>query len=188
MHDLLGHATLVSLAAPDDAPDSRRLGAQAGYGFGAFGDRFTATPELGLALVPERREYRLGWRLALALAGGGPTAFELALEGTLRPRVHRHRRGTRHRVAHDRRPADRHPGAIYIAGGLFASARPDTLRTVARGGRPVAVHRDPNPPPEPFTHRPLIVATRRRAPSNQRATSAVGDGDYGMLPASSMAR
>ena len=57
-------------------------GTPAGYGVGAFGDRFTATPEVGLALEQERREYRLGWRLALA--DGGRTAFELALEGTRR--------------------------------------------------------------------------------------------------------
>ena len=31
-------------------------------------------------LEPERREYRLGWRFVLA--GGGGTAFELALQGT----------------------------------------------------------------------------------------------------------
>ncbi len=82
---MLGHATLASLAAPD-ALDSRRLDVRAGYGFAAFGDRFTATAELGLALEPERREYRLGWRLALA--GGGPAGFELALEGTRREHAH----------------------------------------------------------------------------------------------------
>ena len=34
------------------------------------------------ALEPEQREYRLGWRLALA--DGSPTAFEIGLEGTRR--------------------------------------------------------------------------------------------------------
>ena len=84
MHALLGRATLAGLAATDDALDRRRLELRAGYGFGALGDRFTATPEAGLALEPERREYRLGWRLALATATAGPAAFELALEGTRR--------------------------------------------------------------------------------------------------------
>ena len=79
---LLGRTTLAALPATDDALDRRRLELRAGWGFAAFGDRFTATPELGLALESERREYRLGWRLALA--EGGPAAFELGLEGTRR--------------------------------------------------------------------------------------------------------
>ena len=70
------------MPATDDALDRRRLELRAGWGFAAFGDRFTATPELGLALESERREYRLGWRLALA--EGGPAAFDLGLEGTRR--------------------------------------------------------------------------------------------------------
>ena len=37
-----------------------------GYGFSAFADRFTATPELGLGLSDSERDYRLGWRLELA--------------------------------------------------------------------------------------------------------------------------
>ena len=52
MHALLGHATLAVLAAPDDGLDGR-LDVRAGYGFGALGDRFTAIPEVGLALDPE---------------------------------------------------------------------------------------------------------------------------------------
>ena len=81
MQALLGHATLAGLAATDDALGRRRLELRAGYGYAA-GDRFTAIPEVGLALEPEQREYRVGWRLVLA--EGGPTAFELALEGTRR--------------------------------------------------------------------------------------------------------
>ncbi len=84
MDALLGRATLAGLAAPGDGLDSRRLELRAGYGLAAFGDRFTATPELGLALAPEWREYRLGW--GLTLAAGGPTAFELGLEATRRER------------------------------------------------------------------------------------------------------
>ena len=82
MHDLLARSTLAGLAVTDDGLDRRRLDVRAGYGFGALGDRFTATPEVGMALEPEQREYRLGWRLTLAEAG--PTAFEIALEGTRR--------------------------------------------------------------------------------------------------------
>ena len=66
MHALLARPTLAGLAAPGEALDRRRLEVRAGYGFGAFGDRFTATPEVGRALEPQHREYRLGWRLALA--------------------------------------------------------------------------------------------------------------------------
>ena len=56
-----------------------------GYGFAAFGDRFTATPELGLGLSQGHREYSLGWRLGLAQTG--PTALELRLEATRREHV-----------------------------------------------------------------------------------------------------
>ena len=80
MHALLGRPTLAGLAATSDGLDSRRLDLRAGYDLGADGGRFTATPEVGLALQPQRRECRLGWRLTLA--GGGPAAFELAVTGT----------------------------------------------------------------------------------------------------------
>ena len=82
MRALLGRPTLAGLAATDDGLDSRRLDLRAGYGFGADGSRFIATPEAGVALEPDGREYRVGWRFALAEAG--PTAFEIALEGTRR--------------------------------------------------------------------------------------------------------
>ena len=78
------HALPLAGLAPDDVTDAldrRRLELRAGYGVAA-GDHFTATPEVSLALEPERREYRAGWRLVLA--AGGPAAFELALEGTRR--------------------------------------------------------------------------------------------------------
>ena len=65
-----------------DLTQHRRLDLHAGYGFGADGDRFTATPELGLGLSDTGREYRLGWRLTLAEAG--PTAFEFVLDATRR--------------------------------------------------------------------------------------------------------
>ena len=53
-----------------------------GYGFSAFGDRFTSTPELGLGLSNGHREYTLGWRLGLV--GSGANAFEVRVEGTRR--------------------------------------------------------------------------------------------------------
>ena len=81
MEALLGRATLAGLADDAEGFGHDRLAVRFGYGFGAFEDRFTATPEIGLEVSNERREYRLGWRI---LAGGGPTAFELAVEGTRR--------------------------------------------------------------------------------------------------------
>ena len=51
-----------------------------GYGFGAFGNRFTAAPELHVGLSDAGRDYRLGWRLALAR--NGPASLDLGLEAT----------------------------------------------------------------------------------------------------------
>ena len=78
MDALLGRETLAGLAANDngggdDDLENRRLG----YGFPAFGERFTSTPEFGLGLSQGRREYSLGWRLGTA--GSGPTAPEFGL-------------------------------------------------------------------------------------------------------------
>ena len=75
---LLGRQTLDGLAANDNGSGSRRLELKLGYGVPAFGDRFTSTPELGLALSDTAREYRLGWRLGLV--PGGPSSFELGVE------------------------------------------------------------------------------------------------------------
>ena len=77
---LLGRQTLADLAANDNGFANRRLELRLGYGFPAFGDRFTSTPELGVALSDAAREYRLGWRLGLM--PGGPAAFELGVEAT----------------------------------------------------------------------------------------------------------
>ena len=79
---LLGRQTLADLAANDNGFEARRLELRLGYGVGAFGDRFTATPELGVALSDAAREYRLGWKLGLA--PGGPSSFELGIEATRR--------------------------------------------------------------------------------------------------------
>ena len=77
---LLGRQTLDGLAANDNGMNSRRLELKLGYGLPAFGDRFTGTPEVGVALSDAAREYRLGWRLGLA--PGGPSSFELGVEAT----------------------------------------------------------------------------------------------------------
>ena len=81
---LLGRGTLAGLAANDtgDELENRRLELRLGYGFSAFGDRFTSTPELGLGLSNTGRDYSLGWRLNLAQRG--PTAFDLTIEATRR--------------------------------------------------------------------------------------------------------
>ena len=85
MDALLGRETLAGLAANDNGEDAlqrRRLEVSLGYGFSAFGDRFTSTPELGFGLSDTGRDYSLGWRLGLAQ--GGPTSLELKLEATRR--------------------------------------------------------------------------------------------------------
>ena len=84
---LLERGTLAGLAANDNgAKDGgllsrRRLEVRFGYGFAAFGDRFTSTPELGFGLSEAARDYRLGWRLSRG-AGAGP--LDLSLEATRR--------------------------------------------------------------------------------------------------------
>ena len=84
MDALLGRATLEGLAANDGGADldNGLLELRMGYGFGVFGDRFTATPQAGFGLSDEHREYRLGWWLGLARSG--PVSMELGLEATRR--------------------------------------------------------------------------------------------------------
>lgn len=60
--------------------------ADRGYGYAVFGDRYTTTPELGLA--NGARDYSLGWRFGLAR--GGPAARELRLEATRREPANDH--------------------------------------------------------------------------------------------------
>ena len=65
---LLARGTLEGLAANDNGEGnrdlkSRRLELKLGYGFSAFGDRFTWTPEVGVGLSDTGRDYSLGWRL-----------------------------------------------------------------------------------------------------------------------------
>ena len=85
MDALLRRKTLAGLAANDNGgsdPANRRLELRLGYGFAAFGDRFTSTPELGLELGQGQREVSLGWRLNLARSG--PVSMELGLEAIRR--------------------------------------------------------------------------------------------------------
>ena len=65
---------------PSDSLRDRRLEARFGYGFPAFGHRFTATPEIAVGLSGAGRDYSLGCRLTPG--GGAPdgVALELAFE------------------------------------------------------------------------------------------------------------
>ena len=58
----------------------RQLEARLGDGFAVFGDRFTTTPEAGLALSDGHREVSLGGRLGLARSG--PVSMALGLRAT----------------------------------------------------------------------------------------------------------
>ena len=65
---LLSRVTRAEGAANDDGTPTDRLKGQRldlelGYGFLAFGDRFTLTPEMGLGLDDSGRDYRIGWSL-----------------------------------------------------------------------------------------------------------------------------
>ena len=83
MDALFGHRTMADLAGEGTGiDDARRLELTLGYGLGVFGDRFTATPELGVGISDTHRELRLGWRLGDA--GGGPVSMALGMEGTRR--------------------------------------------------------------------------------------------------------
>ena len=84
---LLGRTTLAGLAANDNGDElrRRRFEARFGYGFPAFGDRFTTTPEIAVGLSNAGRDYSLSCRLARggeeALDGG---SLELAVEARRR--------------------------------------------------------------------------------------------------------
>ena len=82
---LFANGAPAGLAANDTGFDARRFEAKFGYGFGAFGDRFTLTPELGFGLSNASRDYGLGWRLNPS--GGGGSSFELRLDATRREAV-----------------------------------------------------------------------------------------------------
>ena len=83
---LLAPTTLAGLAANDngDALHRRRLEVRFGYGFGAFGNRFTATPEIAVGLSNTARDYSLGWRLVGDGDAPDGGSLELALEARRR--------------------------------------------------------------------------------------------------------
>ena len=89
----LGHTTPAGLAANDpglgsgaggDELRQRRLEARFSYGFAAFDDRFTSTPEIAVGLSNAGRDYSLGWRLARGAGGPDGSALELAVEARRR--------------------------------------------------------------------------------------------------------
>ena len=80
MDALLSRDTLVGLAASDTAPAGRRLEAELGYGMTVFGGDFTATPNAGLTLTEDGRDWRLGWRLTPAWPDG--SGFDVDLDAT----------------------------------------------------------------------------------------------------------
>ena len=83
---LLARGTLDGLAANDngeggsDELNSRRRELKFGYGFSAFGDRFTWTPEAGVGQSDTGRDYSLGWRLVRGGSGSDGGSFELSFE------------------------------------------------------------------------------------------------------------
>ena len=85
MNALLARDTLTGLAANDNGGDlqRQRLEARFGYGFAAFGDRFTSVPEVAVGLSNAGRDYSLGWRLVRGSAPGGGS-LELAVEARRR--------------------------------------------------------------------------------------------------------
>ena len=93
---LLQRGTLAGLAANEGGAEDggllsrRRLEVRFGYGFAAFGDRFTSTPELGFGLSEAARDYRLGWRLS---RGAGAGSLDLSLEATRHQAANNHGAG-----------------------------------------------------------------------------------------------
>ncbi len=96
MNALLSRDTLAGLAANDDGDDRRRLEARFGYGFAAFGDRFTSLPEIALGLSDTGRDYGLGWRLVRG-SGFGSGSFALSVEAQRREPAN-HNIAPEHRV------------------------------------------------------------------------------------------
>ena len=79
---LFGRSTVAGLAANDNDLRQRRFEVRFGYGIAAFSDRFTMTPEAGLALSTAGRDYNLGWRVSRE--GIEAEALELRVEVTRR--------------------------------------------------------------------------------------------------------
>ncbi len=58
----------------------QRLTMRYGYGFPAFGDRFSSTPGIGVGLSSAGRDYSLGWRLVRAGAAPDGSFLEVAVD------------------------------------------------------------------------------------------------------------
>ena len=68
-------------------PRERRLETRFGFGFPAFGDRFTSTPEIAAGLSVTGRDYGLGWRLVRGGDAPDGRALQLAVEARRRETV-----------------------------------------------------------------------------------------------------
>ena len=78
--NLWSAADARGLAPGGEFEAARGLDAEVGYGMALFGDRFTGTPNLGVALSDGARAYRLGWRLTSAVPND--PGFEIGLDAT----------------------------------------------------------------------------------------------------------
>ncbi len=70
---------------PKGAAAAREAGGfegELGYGFSLLGGRLTGTPNFGLGVSEDARDYRIGWRLTPAV--GGYAGFEVSLDATRR--------------------------------------------------------------------------------------------------------
>ena len=78
----VGHTALAGRPPndPGNAPRQRRLEARFGYGFAAFGGRFTSTPQIAVGLSDAGRDYSLGWRLVRGRDTPDGSAMELTVE------------------------------------------------------------------------------------------------------------
>ena len=72
----------VAMELPDGYGSSsgQSLEAQLAYGLAVFGERFTLTPALGLALTPDSRRYSLRWALQPYAHQGQGDAWKLSLD------------------------------------------------------------------------------------------------------------
>ena len=79
---LLERTTPAGLAANETGDDlrNRRLEARFGYGFPAFGDHFTAAPEIAVGLSNAGWDYSFGWRLVPHGDAPNGRSLELAVE------------------------------------------------------------------------------------------------------------
>ena len=75
-HALFERETMAGLGTEAEGIGGRRLEATLGYGFGMFGNRSTAIPEVGLVHTDTQWERRFGWRLAEV----GQTGFVCGLD------------------------------------------------------------------------------------------------------------